>query len=171
MPPVEQFAARTKLRTIKAVRRRTLPALLVLLFCGTACATAAPSSSAVTSSPPTSPSSTTQHTWPDAAWHPYGPTSPFNWTVPANPPIVTNSAQIVDSLLALSGCVVGDSTTHSRCKPNNSTAFDDHASGGGWPTYYLLPTDPDVTITCTGAPCPLQTLTALPPSLESSSAS
>jgi len=28
-------------------------------------------------------------------------------------------------------------------------------SGGGWPTYYLLPSDPEITVNCTSGPCPL----------------
>src|SRR4051794_3858465 len=104
------------------------------------------------------PATPQPHNWPDASWRPYDPNnSPFNWAIPANPHIVSNSGDMVDSLLKLSGCNPSDISTYQFCKPNNLVAHDDHASGGGWPTYYLLSTDPEITVACVGGPCPFPT--------------
>jgi hypothetical protein len=56
----------------------------------------------------------------------------------------------------LSGCDPGNATKQSRCKPDNLTVSKDGVNGGGWPTYWALPTDPEIEVICSGGPCPFQ---------------
>jgi hypothetical protein len=101
---------------------------------------------------PSEPSKAEPHqasrTWPDHLWRPYSDASPFNWEVPGDALTLPNSAQIVESLIRLSGC---DASHVSNCAPSNWGAHQDGRSGSGWPTYWITESDPDITVTCTGS--------------------
>ena len=110
--------------------------------------------------PPPPPPPPPAHTWPDASYRPYALTSAFNWEIQANPRFVLNTNDIVNQLVgaALSGCDP-NGPRQSSCKPGDLVAHTDGQSGGGWPTYWSLPTDPEIAVNCSGGPCPYQNLT------------
>ncbi len=74
--------------------------------------------------------------WPSACWRPYGPTSPFNQPLPANPRVAPASAGIVADL------------AHYNYTFNGGSKFF-LSSNGRDAVYYPRPSDPLVTIDCT----------------------
>ena len=76
--------------------------------------------------------------FPTACWRPYGPSSPFNRSLPANPTIASDSAAIVSNLTANNVNFEGSA---------NQFAFTSDDSRDG--VYYSRPSDPTVTIHCT----------------------
>jgi hypothetical protein len=109
----------------------------------------------------TKPVSPPTHSWPDAKWRPYADSSPFNFVIPPNAPDLTinpgsnSSSVIVNQIIgSLAHCDPNVSATYSNCKPTNWVASQDHMSGGGWPTYQPIATDPLINIVCNGGPCP-----------------
>ncbi|MHB1570258.1 MAG: hypothetical protein ACYC0H_13780, partial [Solirubrobacteraceae bacterium] len=83
---------------------------------------------------------------PTTCWRPYGPSSPFNRTIPASPPLVSNSAAIVRWLT-------------SEGPPGNLVAgVAGTPADFGHPAYYSTPSDPKYRIYCTKpwGRCPIQ---------------
>lgn len=76
--------------------------------------------------------------WPPGCWRPYADTSPFNRTLPANPPIHPNSSAIMAR-------IQGDISQYDY--PQNLVANVDGNTGE--PTYYPRSTDPEFVIHCT----------------------
>ncbi|MHB1837487.1 MAG: hypothetical protein ACYCXW_21290 [Solirubrobacteraceae bacterium] len=92
--------------------------------------------------------------WPGGCWRPYGPSSPFNQPLPANPQLDPNSAAIVAQTLA-SG------------PPANLTAGVSGTSADfSHPSYYSQPSDPVYTVHCTASwgRCPIEGMTVRIPS-------
>jgi hypothetical protein len=75
--------------------------------------------------------------WPASCWRPYGPDSPFNRPVPADPTPLPNSQAIVDRVLAMGPIA-------------DMVVAPDTASDWYHPVYYSAPTDPPFTVHCTG---------------------
>jgi hypothetical protein len=75
--------------------------------------------------------------WPSACWRPYGPDSPFNKALPANPRVAADSSAIIASLNRYGDHFAGGGTEF---------AF---VSSGRGADYYSQPGDPSVTIRCT----------------------
>jgi|GEM_PF-3828106 len=75
--------------------------------------------------------------WPPACWHPYGPSSPFNFVIPASPRVSSESAAII------------------RYIKGHAWAFDGDEAGkftlegeGSRPVYWSTSGDPIVRVTC-----------------------
>ncbi len=84
--------------------------------------------------------------WPSGCWRPYGPSSPFNQPLPANPAVLPSSGAVVTRMLGF-----GD--------PGNLVAGTaDTPEDYGHPSYYSRPTDPWFTIHCTEpwGTCPIE---------------
>ncbi len=75
--------------------------------------------------------------WPPACWHPYGPTSPFNTAIPANPRLEGDSASIVREMVAHNW-----SFAHGR---SSAFVLD---PGGSRPVYWARASDPLVRVVC-----------------------
>src|SRR5438105_7154028 len=123
-------------------RHRPMQTLAGLLLLGFACQSArktgsespvgATASTAVDSSLAAMPAGTgacggkicAHGRFPPPGWRPYSGSSAFNRKVPPNPPLMANSARIVERLL-------GDLSRQKQ--PANITVFDDGTAG--WPTY------------------------------------
>jgi hypothetical protein len=82
--------------------------------------------------------------WPSACWRPYGPSSPFNVPIPANPVLSPESTAII------------------RYMTKRHWAFESNERGGNFtwdnrgsrPVYWPKSSDPLVKVTCRGgAPC------------------
>ena len=74
--------------------------------------------------------------WPGSCWRPYAATSPFNRQIPANPPLLANSAQIVQRLLSW-----GDP---QKLLAGHADTTEDYFH----PLYYAQPSDPLYTVRC-----------------------
>jgi hypothetical protein len=74
--------------------------------------------------------------WPSACWRPYGPTSPFNEELPANPRLAPYSSGVVADLV------------HYGNTFNRAGRFQFDSSGRDG-VYYARPSDPLVKIHCT----------------------
>ncbi len=75
--------------------------------------------------------------FPPGDWVPYGPTSAFNKPVPANPPLMANSAAIITKMLNV------------LAKNKQASNLWIPADGlSGWPTYYGQSSDPTYTMSC-----------------------
>jgi hypothetical protein len=77
--------------------------------------------------------------WPPSCWHPYGPSSPFNVPIPANPRLASESAAIVSFIR------------------EQKWSFDNDGSGnfvvsaeGSRPVYWSHSSDPLVRVICRG---------------------
>jgi hypothetical protein len=89
--------------------------------------------------------------WPPACWHPYGPSSPFNTPIPANPTLAPESAAIVKYI-----------KRHHWLFQNEGGNFDIHAHGSR-PVYWAQSTDPLIKVSCTGGyPCNPGTVLRIP---------
>ena len=75
--------------------------------------------------------------WPGSCWRPYAATSPFNRPIPANPPLLANSAQIVQRLLSWGG--------PQKLLAGHADTSEDYFH----PLYYAQPSDPLYTVHCT----------------------
>ena len=75
--------------------------------------------------------------WPGSCWRPYAATSPFNRPIPADPPLLSNSAEIVQRLLSW-----GSPQTLAAGHADTS---DDYFH----PLYYAQRGDPLYTVHCT----------------------
>jgi hypothetical protein len=85
--------------------------------------------------------------WPGACWRPFAAGSPFNRAIPANAPVISNSAAIVRRMVSLYG------------GPAKMTAGDaDSAYDWSHPLYYAQPTDPVFRLHCTESwgTCPIE---------------
>jgi hypothetical protein len=74
--------------------------------------------------------------WPAACWRPYGPSSPFNVRIPANPRLAPESARIVAFMLARNWKFEG---SHGRMSID---------AGGSRPVYWPTSHDPLVRVHC-----------------------
>ncbi len=75
--------------------------------------------------------------WPSACWRPYGPDSPFNKLLPADPKISPESGAIVADMMRLKYHFEG-----------GGSRFD-FTSWGRGAVYYAQPSDPMVKVNCT----------------------
>lgn len=75
--------------------------------------------------------------WPAACWRPFGPQSPFNKELPANPRLSPDSAAIIADLMHYGYSFRGDGGHYAM------------TSNGRDAVYYPQPSDPLVTIDCT----------------------
>ena len=82
--------------------------------------------------------------WPPACWHPYGPASPFNFLVPANPVLSPESKAIVKYIRGHGWSFEGNAERHFT--------WDDV---GSRPVYWPTSTDPLIKVKCreNGNPC------------------
>jgi hypothetical protein len=83
--------------------------------------------------------------WPPGCWRPYGETSPFNQSLPPNPRLDPNSAQIITDMrsAAWNGGGFSDQVAGAGVSECTSTYYKDYQH----PVYYSRPTDPVFTIT------------------------
>ena len=84
--------------------------------------------------------------WPGACWKPYGPSSPFNQKLPANPRLMSNSPQVVSRILGFGPL--------QHITANQAGTEKDY----GDPVYWSQPGDPTYTIHCTEdwGTCPIE---------------
>lgn len=80
--------------------------------------------------------------WPGASWRPFASDSPFNKSLPDDPQLDQNSADIVDRMFDIARYDL----------PAEFTA--DVKGSGGEPTYYSNASDPVFTVHCTLYECP-----------------
>ena len=82
--------------------------------------------------------------WPPACWHPYGPESPFNFQIPANPRLSPESVAIVKYIRGHGWTFEGNA--------EKDFTWDD---GGSRPVYWPTSTDPLIKVKCreNGNPC------------------
>jgi len=74
--------------------------------------------------------------WPPACWRPYGPRSPFNTPIPADPRLAADSRRIVAFILA------------HRWSFEGSGGRPTIDAGGSRPVYWAQPSDPLVRVRC-----------------------
>jgi hypothetical protein len=79
--------------------------------------------------------------WPPGCWRPYAATSAFNTKVPASPPLMSNSAAIIQRVLGYTTPIASGAT-----QPGNMAAFITHYAG--WPTYWARASDPVFNVVC-----------------------
>ncbi len=87
--------------------------------------------------------------WPPGCWRPYGPSSPFNQPLPANPRVYPSSAAVVAQVLSFG-------------PPKDLRAgVADTPNDYYHPSYYSLPADPVFTVSCTAYSrrCPIEGMT------------
>jgi hypothetical protein len=77
--------------------------------------------------------------WPPYCWHPYGPRSPFNFRIPANPRLSTQSTTIVDYIRG-----------HHWLFDNDGSGNFVIGSDGSRPVYWSHSSDPLVKVICVG---------------------
>jgi hypothetical protein len=84
--------------------------------------------------------------WPGACWKPYGPSSPFNQKLPANPRLTSNSPQIVQRITGFGPL--------QHITANQAGTDNDF----GDPVYWSQPGDPEYTIHCVEdwGTCPIE---------------
>jgi hypothetical protein len=89
--------------------------------------------------------------WPPACWRPYadsGPqASPFNRPVQGDPPLLPNSAAIVEQLVFTGGPI-----------PAPIVVGSGEVAEGGVAVYWSRPSDPLLTLDCSVSSCPLDGL-------------
>src|SRR2546426_2413527 len=123
--------------------RAMVPSLLLALIVGASslalvAASAARRSHAAGQCPQRFGSFSVGH-WPPGCWRPYGPRSPFNTPIPANPRLSPESAAIVAYMRSRGWTFEGDRS--------HRLMFD---SSGSRPVYWARRSDPMVALSCHG---------------------
>ncbi len=89
---------------------------------------------------------------PDASWRPFADTSPFNRRVPANPPLLANSPEIMTRIWAMDGDA--DRAPQNLDFDPSTTRNEPNGSDWSHPIYWSKPTDPKLRIHCVKYGCP-----------------